>query len=292
MHIIIIILVVILYFYSLFFRLLIHNPIKFLVYACKDFYYQQKRYKHIPQKPFINCYVGLFGQGKTLSAVHDCIEFYNTYNGKLVYDDRFNKFVIQEVLILSNVDLKTVPYKKLYSLQQLVEISKYRHILDACKNKRTITVALIDEASTQLNSRSFKTNFNPTTLNMLLCSRHALIHGFYLTSQRFAHMDALLRQVSQNVIECKKTWRVVKNIYFDAWEYENAVRPADCNVKYVSGFFARKEDFSAYDTLAVVDNLVKAAESGDMISDQEQREAIGSRTIVVAGDRKKRKKRK
>lgn len=191
--------------------------------------------------------------------------------------------------MLSNVDLKDIPYKKLRSLQQLVEISKYRHILDACKNKRTITVVLLDEASTQLNSRSFKTNFSPTTLNMLLCSRHALIHGFYLTSQRFGHMDALMRQVSQNVIECKKTWRVVKNTYFDAWEYENATRPKDCRVLFTSGFFARKEDFASYNTLAVVDNLIKAEESGDMISESDRIQKQGTRVIVnVPGKKKKR----
>ena len=117
MYIIIAILVVFLYVYSLFFRLLLHNPIKFLIYAFKDIYYQYKRYRFIPKKPFINCYVGLFGMGKTLSAVHDCIDFYNSYNDKLVYDDRFNKYVKQEVLILSNVDLKTVPYKKLYPIK-------------------------------------------------------------------------------------------------------------------------------------------------------------------------------
>lgn len=283
---------IILYLYSLTFRLFLSQPFKFVYYLIYDSWNNYKKYKFIPKKPFINVYVGLFGMGKTLSAVHDLREFYYSYNNKKVYDDRFNKFVIQEVLVLSNVDLKDIPYKKLRSLQQLVEISKYRHILDACKNKRTITIVLLDEASTQLNSRSFKTNFSPTTLNMLLCSRHALIHGFYLTSQRFGHMDALMRQVSQNVIECKKSWRVVKNTYFDAWEYENAARPADCRALKISGFFAKKEDFKAYDTLAVVDNLLKAEESGDMITDQEKRDAIGSRTIVVAADKKRKRGRK
>lgn len=292
MYIIVLIIFTFIFVYSLTFRLFLQNPIKFIIYLFRDFYNNQKKYKHIPKKPFINCYVGLFGQGKTLSAVHDVVDYYKTYNGKLVYDDRFHKFLKQEVLILSNVDLKSVPYKKLVNLQQLVEISKYRHILDACKQKRTITVALIDEASVQLNNRNFRNNFNPETLRMLLTSRHSLIMGFYLTSQRFAHMDALLRQVTHNVIECSKFWRVVKNTYYDAWDYENSFKPTDCVPLAVYGYMAMDEDFKAYDTLAVVDELVKAAEKGDMLSDQEQRDAIGSKMVIVSGDTNKKKKRK
>ena len=284
-----IILLVFLWVYSLTFRLIFSHPFIVLYYAYVDFYCNFRKYRFIPKKPFINVYVGLFGQGKTLSAVHDLKEFYSSYNGKIVYDDRFKKFVVQEVLVMSNVHLKDIPYKKLYSLQQLVEISRYRHILDACKNKRTVTIVLLDEASTQLNSRSFKTNFSPSTLNMLLCSRHALIHGFYLTSQRFGHMDALMRQVSQNVIECNKIWRFVKNVYYDAWEYENAVRPKDCKMLRVSGFFARKEDFNSYDTLAVVDNLIKCEENGEMISDSEKLARQGQKVIVNLPMKKKRR---
>ena len=72
--------------------------------AIKDFYFWMRRYKHIPKQSKLIVYTGLFGQGKTLSMVHDVIVFYNTYNNKIVYDDRFNEFVKQKVLVISNVN--------------------------------------------------------------------------------------------------------------------------------------------------------------------------------------------
>ena len=291
MQIIAIILIIILYLYSLTFRLFVKHPINFIIYIIKDTYDTWKKYKWIPKKPFINCYVGLFGMGKTLTMVHDVINFYYEYDNRVVFDDRFGWFCKQKVLILSNVDFKTIPYKKLVSMDQINRIARDRHILDMINHRRTITIVVLDEASTQLSHRSYKSNFSIASLNTLLTSRHALIHGFYLTSQRFGHMDALLRQVTQNVIECKKVWRIVKNTYYDAWEYENSVRPTDCRIQHVSGFFATKDDYAAYDTLAVVDNLIKAQESGDMLSDREIREASASGRSITIMQQKKKKKR-
>lgn len=145
--IIVVVIVFILYVYSVGFRLFVEHPLKFLSAIPVDVYYYLTRYKNIPKKPFINVYVGLFGSGKTLSAVHDCVEFYNTYNDKMVYDDRVGKFVKQKVFILSNVHLNDVPYRKFSSLQQLVNIGKWRNKTDRKKGVRTITVVVGDEFS-------------------------------------------------------------------------------------------------------------------------------------------------
>ena len=209
------IIVFLLYIFCNPFRIFLESPFTVLKYSffdvCNYFY----KYKNIPNKSFIRVYVGLFGQGKTLSAVHDVISFYNQYNNKIVFDNRQNKFVTQRVFILSNVNLHGVPYRKFTSMQQLINISKWRHIDDISKGYRTITIVLGDEFSCCMNSRSFRENLSPLSLNAILCSRHSLIDRFYLTSQRFGHMDALLRQVSTEVVECKKIWRYQKNIYFD-----------------------------------------------------------------------------
>lgn len=282
---------IILWVYSLTFRLLIQKPMLFFKYLPIDIYNYIKKYKNIPQKPFINVYVGLFGQGKTLSAVHDAIEFYNTYNDKIVYDDRIKEFVKQKVLVLSNVHINGIPYRKFISLQQIVNIARWRHKTDAKKKVRTITIVLGDEFSVQMNSRSFQKNISPLFLNALLTSRHALIHGFYLTSQRFGHMDALLRQVSSHVIECKKVWRIQKNTYFDAWEYENASRPKECRRLEVTGFFVTNKDYSSYNTLQVVQNLSKATDDNDMIPLSDQLDRIGKQTIVVKEENKKKRKK-
>ena len=151
----IIILCVVLYVFCLPFKVLIDKPIKTLSYIPRDIYYYFTRYKDIPKKPFINVYCGLFGSGKTLSAVHDAISFYNEYNNKRVYDDRIGEFVIQYVEILSNVELIGVPYTPFESLQQLVDIGVSRNEVDKKNKVRTITIVIGDEFSVQMNSRNF-----------------------------------------------------------------------------------------------------------------------------------------
>lgn len=291
----------VLYFKSIHFNIAIHNIPKILHYSFPDVFRYLFRYKNIPNKPFINMYIGLFGQGKTLSAVHDCVEFYYTYNDKKVYDDRIGKFVTQKVFILSNVSLVGVPYRKFTSLQQIVNIARWRHITDKKKNQRTITVVIGDEFSVQMNSRNFQggktssgkvieKNISPLFLNALLTSRHALIHGFFLTSQRFGHVDALLRQVTTNVIECKKVWRLQGLIYYDAWKYENCVNPLELRPERKTGFFVTNEDYSRYDTLAVVADLSKATDDGDMLPLAEQRERIHGEQKIEVNVKKKRRK--
>ena len=277
--------VVILFVLSLGFRLFLKHPFKFIFSIPRDLYAHFFKYYWIPKKPFINVYVGLFGSGKTLSAVHDAINFYWQYNDRKVYDDRQKKYVTQKVVILSNVALNGVPYKKLTSLQQIVNIAKWRHKTDVKKGIRTVTIIIGDEFSVQMNSRQFaggktnsgkqiEKNIDPLFLNALLTSRHALIHGFFLTSQRFEHLDALLRQVSTNVIECKKVWRIQHNNYYDAYDREHSSDPTKCECLAKGGFFVTNEDYRSYDTLQVVENLVKSCDEGDMISPVEIRNKI------------------
>jgi hypothetical protein len=274
-----------------FFRCLFSNFFKLFYYVPIDLYDFIRKYKNIPKKPFINCYVGLFGTGKTLSAVHDVIDFYNSFNNVRVYDDRIHDYVTQKVFVLSNVDLKTIPYRNFHSLEQIVNISRWRHHTDKKKKQRTITIVLGDEFSIQMNSRNFKSNIPVQFLNALLSSRHSLVHGFYLTSQRFNHMDALLRQICSNVIECKKIWRVELNYYFDAWDYENASKKNEVLCRKKESWFIRNQDFNSYDTLQVVSQLSKDISEGCVYSDQEILERQGQK-LKVCVDQKNYKKRK
>ena len=284
-----------LYVFCLPFKVLVDKPIKTISYIPKDVYYYFTRYKNIPKKPFINVYCGLFGSGKTLSAVHDVIAFYKEYNGKRVYDDRVGEFVTQYVEILSNVELIGVPYVSFESLQQLVDIGVSRHEIDKKNKVRTITIVLGDEFSVQMNSRNFSganKNIDGFFLNALLTSRHSLVHAFYLTSQRFEHMDALLRQVSTNVIECKKIWRIQENIYYDAYQREHSSRPEDLKPTMKTAFLVQDKDYKAYDTLQVVKNLAKSCHEGDMISEEEIIKRIGNNDRHGAKEKKKRGARK
>ena len=300
--VIIISIISIISFFSVTVRLFVKQPFTFIWNIPIDLFNYLYKYRNIPNKPFINVYCGLFGSGKTLSAVHDAMAFYDRYNNKKVYDDRQKKFVTQKVEILSNVDLKLVPYVKFTSLQQIVDIAKYRHMTDKELEVRTVTIILGDEFSVQMNSRNFaggksnngkqvEKNIDPLFLNALLTSRHALIHGFYLTSQRFEHMDALLRQVSTNVIECKKIWRIQKNTYYDAYDREHASDPTKIEPLLRTGFFVRNNDYNAYDTLQVVSNLVKACEEGDLISAEEIRNKISAKDRYIDLSMDKKKKR-
>ena len=119
----------------------------------------------------LDIYCGYFGSGKTLSLVHKVVGLYNRYNDKPVWCNRRKKFVTQKIVLLSNVDL-AVPYVKLDSLAQVVKMSKVAPALDDENDTLTVTIVAMDELSVQMNSRSFKDNFNAYFLNTLLCCRH------------------------------------------------------------------------------------------------------------------------
>ena len=197
---------VLVYFVSPAFRCCVGHPIKSIRYAVLDLIeYFRMRYFNLCPTGALDIFCGYFGSGKTLSAVHKVVGLYNRYNGLTVWDRRQKKFVKQRILILSNVSL-SVPYVPLEGLSQVVTASKVNAGYDDEHGTLTVTIVLMDELSVQMNSREFKSNFNAYFLNTLLCCRHYHI-SFYGTSQRFAHCDKLLRDVTHNVVQCKKIWR-------------------------------------------------------------------------------------
>ena len=105
-------------------------------------------------------------------------------------------------------------------------------------------------------------------LNTLLTCRHHRI-SIYYTSQRFGHVDALLRQVTSAVIDCNKCWRIMVHKVFDAFELENATSTLMIKPLRRFGWFITDADYGAYDTLACVGNLVRSCDEGDMLSEEE-----------------------
>lgn len=250
------------------FRICCFHPFKFLYYSIVDafFWFAHRRWNEC-NGGYINAYVGLFGRGKTLSAVQRCISSYCQYNDKKVWCRRRKKFVVQKIHIISNVSL-SIPYEKFISLSQLVEVANTIQGLDDEFDTLTVTIALADELSVQMNSRNFKTNVDALFLNTILTCRHFNMALVY-TAQRFNQVDALLRQVTQNVIECKKYWRFQTLEYYDAWSMENASSSDLIKAVSRSGWFVRNKDYNAYNTFATVDNLGKSCASGDMLSSEE-----------------------
>lgn len=218
---------------------------------CVDLYhwFKYKRWRECKAYGRIICYTGLFGQGKTKECVRFITDQFNRYNGLMIYDDELDKWVEQRVVVYSNVQL-TIPYVELTSLQQLVE----------CQNSPVgvVNLFLIDEASVVFNSRDFKNNFSIPALNTILTSRHHKI-GIYLTSQRFGHMDALLRQVTSYVYECHyyKFIRTQQIKIFDAWDCENCTNLLLLKPLKVKYSYTSDKVYANYNTYAMVESISK-----------------------------------
>lgn len=253
---------------SVFVRTVVLHPFKVMWYVPRDLYrYLRYRGWRNCKTGKLICYVGLFGKGKTLSAVHYICKKYRKYNDRLVYDFSRKRWVTQKVHIISNVEL-SLPYEKFESLSQIVHVADSMHEKDIENDTLTVTLVLGDEFSVQLNSRKFKDNIDPLFLNTLLTCRHHHIELVY-TSQRFNHVDALLRQVTSSVVSCNKCWRVMVHREYDAYELEYAADPTQVKARRRFGWFITDKDYNAYDTLACVGNLAKSCKDGDMFSEDE-----------------------
>ena len=275
MEIILIIALALLLYVSVICRLIVLHPLATVLYAAKDIFLYFKHHKaDFYDAGVLNCYCAHFGGGKTLSIVHYVVYLFKRYNNKLVYDRGQKCFVTQKIHIISNVDLKSVPYEPLESLSQVVCCAYRNKAIDKKNKTRTVVLVLLDEASSQLNSRNFKSNIDPEFLNTLITTRHYHM-SFYYSSQKFKLVDALMRSVTQTCINCKKVWRFMVQNYYDADEMEYASNPTLVKPLRRTGFFIKDRDYNAYDTLAVVEKLKKDVRAGDMMSEQEILEMRG-----------------
>ena len=250
------------------FRLIFEKPLLSIFYSCKDLFsfFVHHGWNNLSTGQII-AYIGLFGQGKTLSAVHHVVRLYNRYDGLKVYDKFRNKWVSQRVHVISNVALN-IPYENFISLSQIVQAADRFHDYDLENDTLTCIICLGDEFSVQMNSRNFKSNIDATFLNTLLTCRHYHISLIY-TAQRFSHVDALLRQVTSYVYDCHKYWRFMTHSKFDAWSLENCSNPESFKPISRFGWFVRNIDYDQYDTLACVGNLARSCAEGDMLSEDE-----------------------
>lgn len=257
------------------FRLAVLHPFLTIGYGVIDFidFLHRKKWRLL-QGGILNCYGAHFGGGKTLSMAHFITRLYEKKNNKKVWDRGRKKFVTQKIHIISNFDLKLVPYEKLESLSQVLACAKYNKQIDEENNTRTVTMVLIDEASVQLNSRNFKSNIDANFLNTLLTCRHYHINLWY-SSQKFKLTDALMRSVTQRYIECHKIWRFMCLSEYNADEIEYASDPTMVKPLRRTGFFVKNKDYASYDTLACVEALEKSAREGDMLSEKEILEMRG-----------------
>lgn len=250
------------------FRCAFFHPILLITYGVLDLiqYISHKEYNVCGTGELV-AYTGLFGKGKTLSAVHRVVSAYHQFDGKPVWCRRRKKMVTQRIKVISNVAL-SIPYEDFVSLEQIVLDAERKQIYDDEHDTLTVTLVLGDEFSVQMNSRNFKTNIDPLFLNTILTCRHYYI-SLYYTAQRFGHVDALLRQVTSYVMECDKLWRFQRLSRYDAWDLENATNTQLVTPMSRGCWFVRNRDYEAYNTLACVGNLKKSMKEGDMMTEEE-----------------------
>lgn len=245
-------------------RVFLLNPIKSIYNSIIDVfkYFKYKKYNNYNGFGQLNIFCGLFGKGKSLSMVKYLDDIYKHYNNLDVWNNEKKVFEKQTITILTNLELY-IPHLKLY---QMSDILKY--IEDKSRSQSNILIVAIDEMSTQLNSRDFKNNFNNDLLNLLLTCRHYKIE-IVGTSQRFNHVDALVRQVTSNVIEVNKIWRGLIWRYYDAYALENCNNPLTIQPKFIKTHFVLNKHYALYNTLAVVENFKDNFKKGLCLTDSE-----------------------
>lgn len=229
-----------------------------------------KRYNECKDFGHINVFTGLFGMGKTKQAVLRVYRIYKRYNNLLVWSPLQHKFINQKIIIYSNVKLSNIPYREFTSMQQMIDVQ----YLDS---DGYVYIFLIDEASVVFNSREYKDNFNTDSLRVILTSRHHKI-DLILTSQRFEHLDKLLRDVTTSVFDCKyyPFFHIQRITEYDAWELQCSKNPSLCQPLSVWYEYTSSFVYSLYDTYAMVKNVIKNCEDKKYISDSE--------TLAYRGD--------
>ena len=148
-------------------RCVLLHPVSTIYYVVKDlyFYFRHKKYNECKAYGKIIDVTALFGGGKTLSSTMYIRKLYRKYNNKLVYNEETKQFDRQVIKVLSNVEFNDIPYIPLKSADDIIHINDN----EPCT---TVALVLIDEASTEFNSRNYKTNLPTELLNQILTCRH------------------------------------------------------------------------------------------------------------------------
>lgn len=260
------------------------NPLKIIFYLFKDGFDYIKHKKGLLAKTGeIIAFVGYFGRGKTLSAVHWVCAVYRAHHNVRVYCPRRKKWVMQKIHIVTNVHIKGIEYEKLVSLEQVILSTERIRQLDDENDTLTATYVLIDEAGAELSHREFMKNINAVVLNSILTCRHWNMSLLW-TSQDYLLVDKLLRKVTLRVHECHKMWRFMYTMQYDGRDIERAESTGNIRSIGSACWFVSDKDYKVYDTYGSVEKLKKDIEEGKMMSDAElEKLGVGSADINMDG---------
>lgn len=223
---------------SPFLRCFVSNIFKTLFYSVKDTYtyIKYKKWQDFNEYGITN-FCGYFGRGKTLTASEMATRTYKRFK-------RYGK----EVRIISNYELKDVPYIPLINFQQVVEIAE--QTINGDDGGYCGTILLIDEIENILSHRKFA-SFPMEIMHTLTQQRKASL-CCYSTCQRFAHADKMWRDISNYVVDCHKFWRFQRLTYFDAWEVENAINLNLIRPLKTKWFYVTDKTYNQYDTSSMI----------------------------------------
>lgn len=241
---------VIVFIISPLFRVIVKNLHLIGVYSFVDLFTYIKYRKWEEFNYYgIDCFIGLFGHGKSLSMIHRATKIYAQYGDTI----RF----------FSNVHLNNIPYIELVNFQQLVDLGEEDN------SKYQGNVVLIDEVENVLNNRNFA-KFPLALLHIINQQRKSKTY-IMMTSPRFFQIDKMMRQITTKVYVCNKFWRFQHLETFDAWDYENAMNTRD--IKRLSNiwWFVKNQDYNAYNTL----EKVSKDSAENFISNEESLKRIG-----------------
>lgn len=276
-------------YYRHFIPFFIFNLKYFIYYGFRDIYFWFKHKKYNVFNGFgrIVLYSGcgsqVFGSGKTASMIHEVLSIYNKYNDLPVWSDDLQQFVSQKIHIISNVELYDVPYIKFESINQFVDLDKYGF------SDQDVTIYLLDESGSIFNSREFRDNISTEFLRTLLQSRKNKV-ALYMTSQRLQFTDKILREICSVVVECRKTWRCIRCREFNALDLEYAINPEVVRPILTRYWFTRDQDFHAYNSFQLVEQIKKKYDPKDFLSTSEILETYGQSTSDLdAGSHLKKK---
>lgn len=228
-------------------KMLLRNLHRVLFYMLRDSasYFRSRRWEGFPYYG-IDMFVAMFGKGKTLSMTHRARKIYRQYGDK--------------VRFFSNYHLKDIPYIPLINFNQLVDLGSDG---DEDGGDYVGTVVLLDEISSVLSHRNFASF--PLELLSMLCQQRKRRIYIMCSAQRFFMVDKIWRGITTRVVICSKFWRLVHNVYFDAWEYENATTASVLQRLGHAWWFCRDRDYNAYDT----SEMITRSAAADFISNEE-----------------------
>lgn len=233
----------------------IHNTIKYSINDIYDYVINRKWRNWNEKWCGIFQFCGYFGHGKTLSATWYAMRIYY----------RMKKYG-KKVRILSNYELKYVPYIPLTSFDEIVEIGKIAMEEDENGNRKDPyegTIILIDEIEFLLNNRKFASF--PLELLSLACQQRKSRTLILTTLQRWHMCDKAFRDLSLWCVDCTKFWRFQRLRFYDGWDVENATSNQMVQCKKTIWYFVLNRDYGAYDT----SKMISQASAAEFISNEE-----------------------